>query len=214
MVNRRLRRLLDRRSLDFVRTSLNAARGSLWPAGVSASTGQVGLDIGCGPYKASGFIGLDMCRVDGVDVVADLESRVLPFAANSFDVVYASHVLEHIQNLDKLMQEVSRVLKPGGLFLVRVPYAGSLRAFQDPTHVRFFTLKTLEYFVAEGARVGGWYQNKYFRRIRRRSLLFGLGPLSLFVAMFTNSHLSLLDLYESSWLSAIRARDLCIELQK
>lgn len=45
----------------------------------------------------------------------------LPFEDNSFDMVYSSHVLEHIPNLEKALQEIYRVLKPGGINFCVVP---------------------------------------------------------------------------------------------
>src|SRR5690606_14103760 len=125
------------------------------------------------------------------DVICDLSCN-LPFANNTFDLVFASHVLEHITNLDDMLGETSRVLKPKGKLQVSLPYAGSLRAFQDPTHVRFFTLKTFEYFISEGSSVGTWYMPQYFRRITRRQLTFGNNPLSTIMALLVNRNQKLL----------------------
>ena len=105
-------------------------------------------------------------------------------------------------------------MKPGASFFAGVPYAGDLRAFQDPTHKRFFTVKTFEYFISEGSRVGQLYTPKYFRRIEKRSLVFGMGPLSLLMAMLVNRRLFLLDFYESTALRVIPAKDLQVELVK
>jgi SAM-dependent methyltransferase len=73
----------------------------------------------------------------------DLESparggMLIPFPDNVFELVHASHVLEHIHGLLPLVQDIWRVLKPGGLFTVRVPYAFHSSAFEDPTHCRYF----------------------------------------------------------------------------
>jgi SAM-dependent methyltransferase len=56
-------------------------------------------------------------------VVADCEKR-LPWDDNSFDRVVAIHVLEHLYNLPAALQEVSRVLRPGGTFCVVIPCEG------------------------------------------------------------------------------------------
>lgn len=55
-------------------------------------------------------------------MVHDL-SRGIPFESNSVDVVYHSHMLEHLDRdiADKFMMEVNRVLKPGGLHRIVVP---------------------------------------------------------------------------------------------
>jgi len=94
---------------------------------------------------------MDRLPLDGVDVVHDLQDFPWPFADNEFDLVLASHVLEHIPNLLRTLEEVQRILRPHGLFLVRVPYYRSEGAFRDPTHVRFFTERTFDYFAPDGA---------------------------------------------------------------
>lgn len=55
----------------------------------------------------------------GVDHTVDLQS--LPFQANSYDVVYASHVLEHISDDYKAISEIRRILAPGGVAILPVP---------------------------------------------------------------------------------------------
>lgn len=193
---------------------LNRARGSLWERSDAPGENRRGLDLGCGPKKRIGFTGLDRATQPGVDVVCDFERAPLPFPDETFDIVCADQVLEHVHDLDRLLEEIARIMKPGAKFQASVPYAGSLRAFQDPTHVRFFTLKTFEYFIKEGSRVGGWYTGKPFRKITRRQLFFGVGPLAILFSLVLNRHQSLLDLYEATFLRAIPARDLLVELEK
>jgi 2-polyprenyl-6-hydroxyphenyl methylase/3-demethylubiquinone-9 3-methyltransferase len=94
------------------------------------------LDVGCG----AGFVANDLARRDrrfdilGVDVAGDAldvarrhdvtgrvrwleaDARSLPLADESFDVVYAMDFLEHVDPVEAYVAEVSRVLRPGGLF--------------------------------------------------------------------------------------------------
>jgi SAM-dependent methyltransferase len=56
-------------------------------------------------------------------VVADCEQR-LPWDDDSFDRVLAIHVLEHLYNLPAALDEVARVLRPGGVFCVVIPCEG------------------------------------------------------------------------------------------
>jgi SAM-dependent methyltransferase len=108
------------------------------------------LDIGCGKHKAvPEAIGLDVVKLEGVDVVHDLNKFPYPFKAASFDEIYAFMVLEHVEDLVKVMQELHRILKPEGLLHVKVPYYLSTAAFQDPTHKNFFTEKTFQYFTSD-----------------------------------------------------------------
>lgn len=113
------------------------------------------LDIGCGRKKLAGSTGLDREPYPGVDIVADLEG-LLPVESNSFDLVHANQVLEHVKDLIGLLSEINRILKPSGQLLAHVPYFRSSWAHIDPTHVRCFTLQTFDYFVE-----GNWIHDGY-----------------------------------------------------
>jgi SAM-dependent methyltransferase len=104
------------------------------------------LDIGCGRHKLPGAVGLDRHPLPGVDIVANLDEG-LPFAPESFDVVSANQVLEHVRDLVALVDEVHRVLRTGGVLVAHVPYFRSSWAHIDPTHVRSFTIRSMDYFV-------------------------------------------------------------------
>ena len=55
--------------------------------------------------------------------IADVKADIcdLPFKNNSFDIVFCNHVLEHIQDDTKAMQELYRVLKPNGMGIFQIP---------------------------------------------------------------------------------------------
>jgi len=90
------------------------------------------LDFGCGskPYKdlfaVSEYIGTDIetsghdHRNEEIDVYYD--GRTLPFPDASFDSIFSSEVFEHIFNLPEILDELYRVLKPGGYMLITVPF--------------------------------------------------------------------------------------------
>ena len=103
------------------------------------------IDIGCGTKKLDGAFGLDRRKERGVDVICDFEHAV-PLKTNAVDVVYMSHIMEHIKDLIPFMEEVYRVCRPGAEVRVIVPYYTSRGAFRDPTHVRFIAEDTFQYF--------------------------------------------------------------------
>lgn len=107
------------------------------------------LNLGCGLDIKRDHVNLDRAATPGVDVVADLErcdTQPLPFADDSFDEIYASHLIEHIANTLPMMQELHRIAKPSCKAVFRLPYGSSDDAFEDPTHVRQYFLKSFFYF--------------------------------------------------------------------
>jgi SAM-dependent methyltransferase len=85
------------------------------------------LDVGCGdkpylPYFAAvadEYVGLDVQAGPQVDIVGPAEA--LPFPDARFDVVLSAQTLEHVLDPPRVLSEMHRVLKPGGIALVAVP---------------------------------------------------------------------------------------------
>ncbi len=102
--------------------------------------------------REKGEIGLDTDFACKPDVCGDVQN--LPFKDESFDSINAIHVLEHIPNIVKVMNEAWRVLKPDGQFNVRVPLFPTIGSISDPTHVRFFIVPTFDYFTVRGKLTG------------------------------------------------------------
>lgn len=125
------------------------------------------LDIGCGSNKNSGFVGIDILPLPGVDIVHDLETFPWPIEDESVIMATASHVLEHI-NPHKgvfidFMNEVWRVMKPYGQFAFVVPHGESPGYIQDPTHCNPMNETTMHYFDPdpEGKGMGPALYNFY-----------------------------------------------------
>jgi SAM-dependent methyltransferase len=77
-------------------------------------------------------------------ITADIESPLakvkmdihqIPFKENTFDVVLCNHVLEHVKDDIKAMNEIQRVLKPNGFAILQVPFFNPVpeKTFEDPT---------------------------------------------------------------------------------
>lgn len=66
---------------------------------------------------------LDYTTTDLLSPLADVKADIcnLPFEDNTYDVILCNHVLEHIPDDTKAMQELYRVLKPGGLGIFQIP---------------------------------------------------------------------------------------------
>src|SRR5699024_2720458 len=66
---------------------------------------------------------LDYTTTDLNSPLADVKADIcdLPFQNQSFDVIFCNHVLEHIPDDTKAMQELFRILKPGGMAILQIP---------------------------------------------------------------------------------------------
>jgi SAM-dependent methyltransferase len=105
------------------------------------------LDIGCGPDKLEGAYGMDVIEQPGIDLVHDLNVRPWPLPANHFTHVRAKDVLEHVEDFIGCVEEIHRILAPGGTLYIRMPFAGSVHHHTDPTHRRAATSRTMDYFI-------------------------------------------------------------------
>lgn len=123
------------------------------------------LEIGCGknPYKPKErekVVHLDKIKLPDVEIVWNLNKFPYPFKDNEFDVIIAKHVIEHLDNIIKVMEELWKILKPNGLLKITVPYAKHTSAFQNPTHKHFFTCFTFDYRDSEGYAKNLFYELK------------------------------------------------------
>lgn len=125
---------------------------------------KVNLDIGCGQGKTPNSIGVDIKRIKGADVVADIQR--LPFKDQIADKILCYQLLEHIDDLIKAMEEIHRVLKYKGRVIIEVPHVKGLDAFRDPTHKNFFTIATMDYFTNDSGY--SYYSNARFKIIEKR----------------------------------------------
>jgi hypothetical protein len=92
------------------------------------------LDVGCGIHKQPGSIGLDRNPDSRADVLADLDRFPYPFADSSFDRLTAIHVIEHVDDVIRTMEEFHRLVRAGGTVRLETPHYTDFSSFCDPTH--------------------------------------------------------------------------------
>ena len=103
------------------------------------------LHLGCGNDYKEGYFNCDLSEQVNPDKVINLE-KPLPFENDSVDEIIAYHILEHINNFIPLMHEIHRVCKKGAKIFIKTPFYTGWGQYNDPTHVRFFSIYTFQYF--------------------------------------------------------------------
>ncbi|WP_100802127.1 class I SAM-dependent methyltransferase [Ulvibacter sp. MAR_2010_11] len=114
---------------------------------------------------------LDYTTTDLNSPIADIKADIcnLPFEDNSYDFIICNHVLEHIPDDTKAMQELYRVLTPGGTAILQVPYDAErsvtfeddsitdpkerARIFGQYDHVRVYGIDYFEKLASVGFKV-------------------------------------------------------------
>jgi SAM-dependent methyltransferase len=114
------------------------------------------LDVGCGTGYGTAMVASRVGEVVGIDMseeavawtrsrnrLPNVEFMAMPateldFPAGSFDAAYSIQVVEHIEEIELLLSEVVRVLRPGGTFVVATPnrLTYSPNGLHNPFHVR------------------------------------------------------------------------------
>ncbi len=91
---------------------------------------KVIVNLGSGPKKIrEDVINIDLYPFPNVDIVANV-TRV-PLKNNSVDIAISEFLLEHVKNPQAVVNEIIRILKPGGLVYVAVPFVASFHSSPD-----------------------------------------------------------------------------------
>lgn len=90
---------------------------------------------------------INISKDSGADIIHDLEKAPLPASTESFDGVLLINVIEHIYNVQQLLRESFRVIKPGGIIVIAVPFLFPIHP--SPHDYWRFTDETLERLLRE-----------------------------------------------------------------
>jgi len=153
-----------------------------YPSGLASKT----LDLGCGtkprnPFDADRVFGIDIANVDLANIIqSDLSQSAIPFEDGSMDYITAFDFIEHVPRVIylpnlrlpfvELMNEIHRVLKPGGILLAQTPVYPFAACFTDPTHVNPVTSETFSLYFDDQRKWGAMYGFKGAFRIERQVL--------------------------------------------
>lgn len=140
------------------------------------------LDVGCGAgHNMILAKNEKSCKVQGIDPnpgahgvgrftstenslenILKGEAESLPFDNDTFDVVFCSHVIEHVNNERKALFEINRVLKPGGVAIIGMPTA-TMAWIQVFSHYLFTTHRNILFTIKAIGKADFW---------KRLSLIF------------------------------------------
>lgn len=149
------------------------------------------LYLGAGKDRKEGFTHVDSHSFEGIDVVTDLRYR-FPFQDNSVDVVYSQDFMEHLPTESKIhvINEIWRVLKPGGIMEHFIPNAGSRNDFGSPSHLSHWNLQQFEHFDVDSYRYdldheyegfNGGFKKVLAEEVNFQQEYFGMMPQSIHV---------------------------------
>lgn len=114
------------------------------------------LNLGANDRRFPGFLSVDVC--EPADVLVDL-SQPWPWADRSVEEVLAYDIFEHLPNKRQTMNELWRVLQPGGIATIQVPDASDGDGGHcDPTHCSYWTRSDFEYYER------GQFERERFRQ--------------------------------------------------
>gem|GEM_PF-2449763 len=84
------------------------------------------LDFGCGTDRYPNATAIDISErylgKEG-DVKWDMDNYPYPLGDNHADLIYCSHVIEHLKKPEKTLREFARIIKPSGKIIIKVPHA-------------------------------------------------------------------------------------------
>jgi len=116
----------------------------------------VRINLACGQVKMESFVCIDKVKTDATDIILDLEKYPWPIPDNCVDELMCSHFVEHVRHLIPFIDEIHRIMKPPWVnkdgervtskVTIVAPYYSSMRAWQDPTHVRAISESSFLYY--------------------------------------------------------------------
>jgi SAM-dependent methyltransferase len=144
------------------------------------------LNVGSGKDWKAEYLNIDISDEWAPDIIFDLNEELpasgavfsterfgeVKFIDEVFDLIICNDVLEHLAQLATAMTTCLRILKPGGVFSISVPYDLSWGAWQDPTHVRAFNERSWLYYTD-----WSWYMGWDTWKFDLKSLTYMLSPI-------------------------------------
>ncbi len=109
--------------------------------------GNLELELGCGKSKKhKDAIGIDAIDYECVDIVGDAYDILREFPDHSVSAVFSYHFFEHLEDIEAMMAELTRVMVDGAFLKVVTPHFSNPYFYSDCTHKKHFGLYSFAYF--------------------------------------------------------------------
>ena len=148
---------------------------------------RVILNLGSGRKHLADAVNLDAVPETSPDILHDLNVRPWPLASESFEVVIANDVIEHLEDVVKTMEEIHRVCRDHAIVRITVPHFSCANAFTDPTHRHYFSAFSFSYFTGEHEFS---FYSQYKFRCRKRQVIFKPTYLNRLIWRIAERHTS------------------------
>jgi SAM-dependent methyltransferase len=129
------------------------------------------LDIGCGTNKVPGSVGMDINPRTAADVIHDLDLLPYPFDDDEFDEVIGRHVIEHVRDPLRVMCELHRITRAGGVIKLVAPHWTNPDFATDLTHRNHLNSYSFRNFTDERAVFPFYTDARFRQRVCRVSVL-------------------------------------------
>lgn len=146
------------------------------------------LNLGCGKDIKKGYVNLDVVDYGG-NMIHDINSFPYPFADNTFDEIYASHILEHLDSFHKTVTELYRIAKPDAKIIVYAPFFLNTKYFGEPDHKIPFSIRTFDNYEFLRNRKLKFYERW---KLNHRTNYEGKAQFEILEKRFITSHFALL----------------------
>lgn len=167
------------------------------------------LSVGCGRRNPEpNLLRLDRSPEVQPDIIWDLDEFPYPLEDCSFTSIECTDVIEHLNDIPRVLGEFHRILGPDGMLRITTPHFSSANSFVDPTHRWHLSYFSFDCFC--GGHDLSYYSTARYR-IKSRQIQFGGGRLmrsivSRFANRFPKS-------YEERFAWMFPAWFLCFELE-
>ena len=105
------------------------------------------LNFGCGTDIREGYDNVDILKGKEIDKSFNFDKFPYPLKTSSYDYIYINNVLEHLEDPEKVLEELYRITKKNGKIKIIVPHYTNKGAYSDLSHKRFFNEVSFKNFV-------------------------------------------------------------------